>query len=285
MADETEPTPRRGPWRLVAIVTIPAAVILAAVLIVVLLTGRNGQTTEPPEPTPTGTTSTEPAPTVPGPQLERDGIVWAGSGGPQESTYGPTKSDGALLYGYSQTLEGCVMAAINYDSALGSPAIYIDDQRHRIYTHVYHGRTDNPGFTDEAVAKGREELNLDESAQPLDRSLSFYRDTYHRFGAYQVIEMVGNTKCRVQLWAPGVSGIGSELTDLEVSWFINDLTLTWHDGDWRIADSEPYRDGPYPSDPGQVNPSFEERARTIGTTGWRLVANATAEWPSQLPRE
>lgn len=286
MADESEPTPRRGPWRLVAIVTIPVAVILAAVLIVVLLTGRSGETTEPgPDSTPSKTTSTEPVPTEPGPQLERDGIVWAGSGGPQESTYGPTKSDGALLYGYSQTLEGCVMAAINYDAALESPAILNDEQRHRIYAHVFHGRTDNPGFTDEGIEEGREELGLDDQGNPVDPSLTLYRDVHHRMGAYQVVEMVGNTQCRIQIWAPKVSGLGNSLSDLEVHWGIADRTLTWKDGDWRLDGAEDYRDGPYPSDPGQVNPSYEERAAAIGTTGWRLVANATDEWPPQLPRE
>ncbi|MGJ3510162.1 hypothetical protein [Enemella sp. A6] len=287
MADESEPTPpRRGPWRLVAIVTIPIAVILAAILLVVLLTGRNGQTTEPPDPTPTDTTSTEPAPTEPRPQLERDGIVWAGSGGPQESTYGPTKSDGALLYGYSQTLEGCVMAAINYNQVLSSTAIYVDDQRHRIYEHLYYGREDYQGFTDEEVAAARERLGLSDQGIPRDSSQTFYSDVYMNLGAYQVVDYTGNTQCRVQMWAPMVSGVGTTLADLTVIWGITDRSLAWKDGDWRIVGGEPFREGPYPpGDPTQVNTSYEDRAEAVGTTGWRLVANATTEWPSQLPEE
>lgn len=262
--------PAARPRRWLGLALAGAVVVIVVLLIAVLVLLNRPPPPQPPPPPPaspaTSAGSSAPAAeALPRSEVPVGAELASGSLGP-------------LYTGYPQTPEGAVAASMNALVAFSSQEMYDDRTRHQVDSYIYvdQAAADKFGVSDETAAAARKKHGLDEHGAPLDKTQHVYSATYPEYGAFQVVEVKGNTEVTVRHWGPTLFGVGTTLDDLEITWTYAQLRMVWADGDWRIAAHEETTAPPQPEDPAVVWVSFAERASLLGK-GWQLPANASEE--------
>lgn len=200
---------------------------------------------------------------------------------------GGTRTLHGVSVGYQQTLTGAVQAALNYDVASASNAMFVKETRRAINAYIYTpaGQA-TVAISDKIALAVEKQYGLNDRGQVLNKdgtistSSRLYAGCLPRYGAYKIVSADNPnqpTKVVVQLWRPCLFGPGSEedRTKVTVQWDGSIDTLEWVEGDWRVSTSTGWSEKPpHPANIRLVNPTFAERAQLLGR-GWLLPANAT----------
>lgn len=196
-----------------------------------------------------------------------------------------------LLYGtrigYPRTVDGAVAAAINYDAAWHTPAMFNKSQRTALNQRIYTDRSRSRlGMNDALAAAFAKQLGLNAQGQVLteagkvDSKRKLIAATYPRYGAYQQLGFQPSaeqpTEVSVTSWRPFVLGVGtdSDLSQVRLNWSEVTVTVVWDRNDWRIDESVTRLDTAKPGDGSVPNASYADRAAALGP-GWTVPTDAT----------
>jgi hypothetical protein len=269
----TESTPQGESPRRSRRLRVPAPVLVAGLVVVVLLAGAfsyaaNRNTTGP---TPAAATSSPTAttpPATPAPAAPVGGYqVKAGSGGTARAV------DGRTPIGYASTCQGAVEAATNYYTALGE-GLYQD----RLTADGFAGflAQINAGLDVKDVTMSALKTQFDTiRTESKAKNIPFYDAKYHpEWGAFRVQSCTQESTAEVDIAGfstddavPGVSGR-----------YAQKISLSWFKNDWRLTDAKDLATDVY-----DVNPPFAaaplpaaERNAMIaqGGPGWTGYTNA-----------
>lgn len=196
-----------------------------------------------------------------------------------------------LLYGtrigYPRTVDGAVAAAINYDAAWHTPAMYNKTQRAALNQRIYTDRSRGRLAMDDALAAAfAKQLGINPRGQVLtsdgkvDSKRKLIVATYPRYGAYQLLGFQPSveepTEVTVTSWRPFVLGVGTDadLSRVRLNWSEVTVTVVWDRNDWRIDESVTRLDTAKPGDGKAPNASYADRAEALGP-GWTVPTDAT----------
>lgn len=293
--DERKPLRPAGPGPQVTRRSVPRGwVLLAAgglvLLLLVVVAGVRGelpgQSAQPPTESPT-TAPSAPAASAPTPALSgrevAPGLVMGSASIEalnQDFLYG-------TRVGYPRTVDGAVAAAINYDAATHTPAMFNKNQRTALNQRIYTDRgRDTVAMDDELAAAFAKQLGLDAQGRVLakngkvDPSRKLIVATYPRYGAYQLLGYQPSaeepTEVTVTSWRPFVLGVGTktDLSKVGLSWYEATVTVVWDRTDWRVRDSVTRLETSKPGDGSTPNASYADRAAALGP-GWSVPTDAT----------
>lgn len=241
------------PHRIRLVVAL-VAVLLAAALVVVLLSLRSGSTdpSATPAPAATGMTTAEASPTYsptdaygsPEPGLAQ-GEVRTGMGG---ETTGPAD----LPVGYTRTEAGAVSAATNYLVWMNSLRI-VD----KTTADAMAAASASDDSTRQALVESFDQLRTGMGELTTD-------EEQPNRGAFAVASY-SSSRATVYVWAPEVTTSGGQI---DHAWSIDAVDLVWASGDWKLDGRLIARTGAAAVDPAdpEGNPTPSEKHAILQRT-------------------
>ncbi len=266
------------------LLVVGAVVLLLAVLVGGMRESLPGQSAEPSAGGPVGSTPpSPPAPPVLNGREVAPGLVL---GSASIEALNQDFLHGTRI-GYPRTVDGAIAAAINYDAALHTPAMFNRVKRAALNERIYTATGLNEvAVDDELAAAFARQLGINAKGKvvgkggKVDPRKKLIAATYPRYGAYKLLSYQPSVEAPnevvVESWRPFVLGTGTDTDRRKVGlgWYQATVTVRWERGDWRVADSVTNLDTAKPSDQSKPNASYSDRAAALGP-GWSVPTDAT----------
>ncbi|MFY0408622.1 hypothetical protein [Solicola sp. PLA-1-18] len=201
---------------------------------------------------------------------------------------GATRQVSGVPRGFPQTVDGAVQSYVASLGTFAAGMAGLTAGELETFVRDFTGTTTDYSTI---AADKRALLGLDDQGRVIDGQAgdAVVSACPPDLGAYRTSDVVpadgAPTSVTVSYWGPCVYGIGSTTNRerLNVVWQETTATMTWSDGDWRLATgAQPPQDkAPAPADLNRPNTTFAQRSALLGE-GWSLFQGASQDWPSEI---